>query len=383
MSVPFPPVRWSEVLDARSSGHALGDEAWAIRSGHLTGGVSEGVQIVELCNGPLSVSVLPTRGMGIWKAQLGDIPVGWNSPVEHPVHPAYVQLHAWKGLGWLAGFNELICRCGLAFNGPPGNDEGNGSPIESEITLHGRIANLAAQSVTTHVDAQQGILSVSGIVDEATLFGPRLRLTSTISTQLGTSRFSLRDTITNLGATPTEVQLLYHTNVGRPFLGAGSRLVLPASTIIPRDARAAENIHTWDEYLAPTPAYAEQAYFFELQSDAAGQTLALLRNAAGDRGFCVRYSVEQLPCFTQWKCTQPEAAGYVTGLEPGLNYPNFKSFERRHHRVPKLAPGDEMTLELDFDVLDDARQVAAVELEIQQLQTQVPRVEPRPTSPYC
>ena len=33
----------------------------------LRGGLSEGVDLVELHNGDLSISVLPTRGMGIWK----------------------------------------------------------------------------------------------------------------------------------------------------------------------------------------------------------------------------------------------------------------------------------------------------------------------------
>lgn len=379
----LPSIRWSESITAQSKGLAPATDPWAIRFGQLTGGLSEGVQLVELCNGPLTVSVLPTRGMGIWKAALQDIPVGWQSPVPHPVHPAYVNLQSRNGLGWLDGFNELLCRCGLAFNGPPGNDEGNGSPIESEITLHGRIANIPAHSVEAGVDASGSVLSVTGIVDEATLFGPRLQLTSSVYTEIGTSRFSIRDTITNLGATATEVQILYHTNVGRPFLEQGSRLVCPVGTVVPRDARAAEGIQSWPEYLPPTTGYAEQAYFFQLQSDPDGNTLALLRNSAGDRGFLVRYNVHQLPCFTQWKCTQPEAAGYVTGLEPGINYPNFKAFERHHGRVPKLEPGEDLTIELHFDILDSTRQVEAAEQEVLDLQLDTPRTEPHPVSPFC
>lgn len=377
------PINWSETITASSRGLIPCSEPWAIRCGQMAGGLSDGIQLVELCNGPLTVSVLPTRGMGIWKAALRDIPVGWQSPVPHPVHPAFVNLQSRNGLGWLDGFNELLCRCGLAFNGPPGNDEGNGSPVESEITLHGRVANLAAHSVIADVDASGSVLSVTGIVDEATLFGPRLQLTSSVYTEIGTSRFSIRDTVTNLGGAPTEVQLLYHTNIGRPFLEQGSRLVCPVRTVVPRDARAAEGIRLWADYLPPTPGYAEQAYFFQLQSDPGGNTLALLRNAAGDRGFVVRYNVHQLPCFTQWKCTQPEAAGYVTGLEPGINYPNFKTFERHHGRVPKLEPGEDLTIELHFDILDSTSQVEAAEREIHDLQLDTPKVEPLPVIPFC
>ena len=80
---------------------------------------------------------------------------------------------------------------------------------------------------------------------------------------------------------------------------------------------AAEGIDSYAEYLPPTAGYAEQAYFFDLRTDRAGTTAAMLRNATGDRGFSLRWNKAQLPCFTQWKCTQPEPDGYVTGLEPG------------------------------------------------------------------
>ncbi|MEZ5942641.1 MAG: aldose 1-epimerase family protein [Planctomycetaceae bacterium] len=383
MPTNFESVHWHEELDHRSVSPELQGTEWSIRSGTLKGGLSEGVEIVELNNGSLNVSVLPTRGMGIWNARLGNIPVGWKSPVERPVHPAYVNLESRNGLGWLDGFNELICRCGLSFNGPPGTDDGNPSPIESHITLHGKIANLPASHVVTRVDAKQRLLSVTGVVDESTLFGPSLRLTSSVFTELGSNRFSIRDTISNHGAGPAEVQLLYHTNVGRPFLEGGSEFVCPAEIVVPRDPRAAEDVNSWSSYLAPTAGYAEQVYFFRMAADENGRTLALLRNKAGDRGFCVRYSVKQLPCFSQWKCTQPEAAGYVTGLEPGMNYPNFKSFERHHGRVHKLASGDDITIELDFDIYDSASQVQAAEAEIAELQQSAPRIEPHPTSPFC
>ena len=41
-----------------------------------------------------------------------------------PVHPKFVDLSVRGGLGWLTGFDEWLCRCGLAWNGPPGDDDG-------------------------------------------------------------------------------------------------------------------------------------------------------------------------------------------------------------------------------------------------------------------
>ena len=238
------------LLDAASSGIQLdGAPDWRIATRTLRGGLSDGVEVVDLCNGPLVVSVLPTRGMGVWRAWYGDVPIGWDSPVRRPVHPQHVELSARNGLGWLDGFNELICRCGLAFNGPPGVDPGARSPVESQLTLHGRIANIPAHDVRVSVDdAAAGTISVTGTVDETTLFGPQLRMTSTISTRAGSNAFTLHDEVTNLGATDAELMLLYHTNIGPPFLEAGSTVHCPARTVAPRDfARRGHR------YLRPVP----------------------------------------------------------------------------------------------------------------------------------
>ena len=77
----------------------------------------EGVDTVEVNNGKLKFTVVPTRGMGLWKAWLGDSEIGWNSPVKGPVHPSLVPVADPSGLGWLEGFDELMCRCGLESNG--------------------------------------------------------------------------------------------------------------------------------------------------------------------------------------------------------------------------------------------------------------------------
>src|SRR6188474_667307 len=79
----------------------------------LAGGLREGVDLVEVNNGRLRVAVVPTRGMGLWKAWHGDWEIGWQSPVRGPVNPAFVSLWEPGGIGWLAGFDELLCRCGL------------------------------------------------------------------------------------------------------------------------------------------------------------------------------------------------------------------------------------------------------------------------------
>lgn len=342
-------------------------------------GTSAGVEVFELKNGPLTVWASPTRGMGIWKAEYKGIPIGWESPVRRLTHPRFVDLKSRNGLGWLDGFNELLVRCGMAFNGPPGTDSGAKSPVESDLTLHGRIANLPSHDREIDVEEDTSTLRLTGIVDECTMFGPQLRLESTVRTVVGSNSFEVTDEVTNLGGVPTEFEMLYHNNIGEPFLGAGSKILCPSAEIAPRDAQAAAGIATPADCIEPTPGYAEQVFYHRLLADAAGETVTLLRNAAGDLGLSLRFSTRQLPCFTVWKCTQSERDGYVVGLEPGTNFPNHKSFERKMGRVISLEPGQTYTMRLTFAVLTTKAEVAAVEQEIAQLQSrQQPVIHPQP-----
>jgi murein DD-endopeptidase MepM/ murein hydrolase activator NlpD len=62
---------------------------------------------------------------------MGDVYLGWNSPVKEVVHPRLINLQSRGGLGWLEGFNEWMVRCGLENNGHPGVDFGErlGAPV--------------------------------------------------------------------------------------------------------------------------------------------------------------------------------------------------------------------------------------------------------------
>ncbi|NQV26388.1 MAG: aldose 1-epimerase family protein [Rhodopirellula sp.] len=359
-------------VDASSGMNLAGSKGWSVTKRTLRGGPSDGVDVVDLNNGELSVSILPTRGMGLWRGEYHGIPIGWNSPVARPVHPALVNLEARGGLGWLAGFNELMCRCGLSFNGPPGVDrvvDESGNVTETDLTLHGKIANIPAHHVSLKIDDEgAGTLSVTGIVEETMLFAPALRLTSTVSTEAGSNGITVNDVVTNVGGQPAELQMLYHTNIGRPFLGEGSTFVAPIAEVAPRDAHSAKGIDSFDKYGGPVAGLPEEAFFFELISDGNEQAQVLLRNAEGDRGLSMRFSTRQLPCFTLWKNTQAEADGYVTGLEPGTNLPNLKTFEREQGRVILLAPGESYATSFELRVHDTPEEIAQAESQIRALQ---------------
>ena len=360
--------------DVWLDGFAVGNDAlrlptphdWSVRKRTLRGGLRDGVDLVEVHNGALSFSVLPTRGMGLWRGDYHGLPLGWRSPVSGPVHPKHVQLADRGGLGWLGGFDELLCRCGLSSNGPPGPDGDGGLSL---LTLHGRIANRPAEAVEVTVSLDPPYeLTVRGQVEEGALFCPHLRLTTAYVTAPGSNRLVIHDVVENRSGRPAEMQMLYHCNFGPPFLEAGSRVLAPIRELAPQTPRAAQGIDSYETYAGPSTGFAEQVYLYDLQADARGHTLSVLVNAAQDRAVAVRFNRNELPCFTVWKNTAAVEDGYVTGLEPATNYPNFKGFEREQGRVRVLPPGGRWEARWSLEVCDTAAGASALLAEVATLQ---------------
>jgi len=361
---------------------------WSIVKRTLHGGFTEGVDLIEVSNGALSFTIVPTRGMGLWKGRYADCTIGWRSPVAGPVNPMFINALDYGGLGWLQGFDECIVRCGLDSNGGPGKDivqDNNGNPSEVMLTLHGKIANTPAHHVEVSVieSDEATELVVAGTVDAGMLFFPSLRLETRISTLVGSNAVTIHDEVVNMNTVPRELELLYHCNYGEPFLGKGSRLLAPSHKVAPRDLRAADGIKGFDIYQAPTPGYVEQCYWHQLCADRKGNTVVMLRNQAGDKGVALRFNVKQLPCFTQWKNTGGMEDGYVTGLEPGTNFPNPKMFERKQGRVIQLAPGKRHIADLTMEIHSTKKGVSGVEKEISDLlDGKSPKVLPHPVAEW-
>ena len=179
----------------------------------LHGGLSDGVDVVRVTGGELSFDVLPTRGMSLWKAWLGELEIGWRSPVRGPVHPRFVPLMEPGGFGWLDGSDELLVRCGLESNGAPDFDEHG----RLRYPLDGRIGNRPAHYVEIAIDDDTGEISLTGVVEETRFHFLKLRLTSTVTTRTGEPGLHIHDRVENLSASAADIQMLYHVNFGQPL----------------------------------------------------------------------------------------------------------------------------------------------------------------------
>jgi len=353
---------------------------YSVEKRRLRGGLNEGVDEILVSQGDFTVSLLPTRGMGIWRAWYGNEEIGWKSPVRGPVHPQFVDVGEPGGLGWLDGFDELLVRCGLESNGAPEFDEKTG---QLKYPLHGRIANRPAHEVHIGIDGDTGKIMVRGVVEETRFHFLKFRMTTEALIAPGEPIIKVSDTIENLSASPAEAQMLYHVNFGVPLLDAGSRVVAAAKTVVPRTPHAAASVKTWDSYRAEQAGFEEEVYFLNLHGDSKGDTQVMLKNAHSTRGVSLHFNTGVLPCFSLWKNTTAAADGCVTGLEPGTNYPNPRSFEGKQGRIIKLPPRGKTTLSVSLEWHPDEASVQKAEAAISNLQAEPPKIFDKPQPGWC
>ncbi len=347
---------------------------WKIEMRTLHGGKQEGVRLISIDNGTITVAVVPTRGMSILDvkdSKTGERIFGWDSPVQEVVHPSHIDFESRGGLGWLEGFNEWMVRCGLEFAGHPGKDKfinNTGDEAEMDLTLHGKIGNIPASEVelTVQKEAPHQV-TLRGVVSERQFYGPKLKLTTELSMLPDSRSLELHDTITNEGASDQEYQVIYHTNFGVPILEKDAKVVVAAKEIWPMNETAAEGINEFDRYGAPQVDFVEQVYLATPHSDSRGETTAVLHDAAVRRGASITWSTDTLPYLTIWKNTAALRDGYVTGIEPGSGFPFNRRVERHYGRVPKLAPGDSESFDLTFTFLPTGDDIKQAVMKIEQL----------------
>jgi hypothetical protein len=353
-----------------------GSATWRVKLRTLRGGKSEGVYVVELDNGAMCIDVLPTRGMGIWRVRRASpLPfregtgegsvLGWRAPAREPVHPSFVPLMEPAGLGWLDGFNELLCRCGLESNGPPQFDDA-GRLLHP---LHGRIANTPASRVELTIDEDAGIIELRGLVHESRFLFQSLKLTSTITTAIGSDEFTWIDEVENIGNRDAMMQMLYHFNIGQPLLQPGARITAPIIAVSPKTQVAAEaGIETWNIMPPPRADSSEQVFVADLAADNDGNTAVLVTGLENNQAVSLRFNKSSLPCFTAWRNTLTDRDGYVLGIEPATNYPNPRSFEQKHGRVVTLRPGEKWRAEVTARWHNDPLSIAETEAAIHRIQ---------------
>ena len=218
-------------------------KGYSVTKRTLRGGLRDGVDVVEVDNGRFRFVVVPTRGMGLYRASCGDVQLGWHSPVKGPVHPdlrsslgshaasagSTASTKSWSAAAWRATARPSsaqrrapLLRCtARSANMPAHKVEVTHRRRLGRDRRHGRGRRGPAvrqQAPPGHDDRHQGRPALDTVTDE----------------------------ITNISAEPGELELLYHINFGLPLVTPGAKVALPVKKTRPRDAAAAADLPNWN-----------------------------------------------------------------------------------------------------------------------------------------
>lgn len=309
-------------------------QCFGVEEHRLVGGRGDGLRLLEVRNGlGLEFTVSVDRGCDISRLTCGGLNYGFFSANGY-VGPAYYDD---RGNGWLKGFTAgFLTTCGLSNVGTPCEDEG------VSYGLHGEISHMPAERISWDCDSSW--ITIQGIVNCSRVFTSKLRLRRTIRCSLRENRIELIDTVENNGGSAEPFLLLYHFNLGYPLLQESSEVYIPSDSVVPRDARAAEGLETWQEILAPTPGFQEQCYLHQFH----GQAQAGVFNPQCSRGVMLSYDSGQLPFFTQWKLMG--VRDYVLGMEPANCHVMGRSAMREEHGLQMLQPGASATFSIGLEM---------------------------------
>ena len=314
------------------------------RASELTSGLAKGVEAIDVKTGSgFEFTVLPGRALDIAWASYKGIPVSYMSKtgIVGPAH--FVEDGA---QGFLRNFFAgLLTTAGLSNIGVPSEDG------EERHGLHGRIGNIPAEDVNVSQGWQGDdyTIRLAGTMRQAKVFGECLLLHREITTQLGSNALIVRDVVENAGARPEPAVLLYHCNFGYPIVSADSRLVTSGGSVEPRGSTPVEAVADHDRLGEPTAGYVEQVFYHRLDA-LNGRAFAAVFNEQLGIGGYVRYRVETLPQFVQWKMLGDQE--YVVGLEPASNRLEGRAELLRQGQITPLAVGERRMFEVEIGVVD-------------------------------
>ncbi len=249
----------------------------------------------------LGFEIAVDRGFDVSALSFKGLNIGWHSPTQmvFPTHDPDSE----EGLGFFRNFDGFMVTCGLDQYSRPheiDTDHFNYPNLKRRrLPQHGRIHAEKARILRYGVDIDAGTICCEGIIRQASVFGETLKLHCRIIVPVFDGVLSIEDTVTNRAFRPSDHAILYHLNVGYPFLDESLRISgLPQMVVdeinstppVPRDDFG-EKVDLVDSHVTPhgTP--------ISLHSASLGLTLSL------------DYDRSVLPNFATWRAYQSGALG--------------------------------------------------------------------------
>ncbi|MGN1040416.1 MAG: aldose 1-epimerase family protein [Candidatus Fimimonas sp.] len=267
----------------------------------FTDGKAKGVNAVRMFNGKLDLTVVTDRCMDIFRLFYKGTPVSYVSK-NGLVSPALAETNVY---GFLNSFDAgFMYTCGLDNIGAPTEKNGRVLP------QHGSISYVPAENVRVETLEKDGeyYLSLKGTMYFTALFGQKLAMRREIQIKYLGSEVTVRDEITNEGYAEEGYVLMYHTNVGYPFLSETAELTVNSRSV--EGISAIHDVNACLRFEAPTPCRQEEVYRHDLHFQTGKQVF--LKN--GNRWLAMEFDAKDFPYLLEWKSMA--CGDYVLGLEP-------------------------------------------------------------------
>lgn len=324
-------------------------QLFGIKEYTLSGGKAKGVKSFDIKTGSgLEFTVLADRCLDIAGLSFKGINCSYITK-NGIVAPEYYDEN---GIGFLRSyFAGFLTTCGLRNVGSPCEVDGESFP------LHGRISNTPGEEVsaTTEWIDDVPVLTLSGKMKEARLFGENMVLERKIICKYGENKIILQNKVENQGFKREALMLLFHFNMGYPLLDENAILVTPTGQLTPRDQEAIIGEKEYNHCQSPTPDYAEQVFYHNLKSDQNGDTCVALINKKLELGAAIHFNKNQLFNFTQWK--QMGEGDYVMGMEPCNCYVGGRKDATENGTLEYLEPGEIRNFDLTIELVSGATEI--------------------------
>lgn len=291
----------------------------------LQEGKAAGTQMIRVSNATgLELHIAVDRSLDMAELRFRGVSLGYLSATGI-THPSYYEP---EGYGWLRSFyGGFMATCGLDQVGEPCQVNG------SHYGLHGRISNCPAEQICTEVRRGgrklEGI--VSGVIRQACQQGEAYLLRRTYHFSDDSAAFTFTDEIENLSGKAVPLQLLYHFNLGYPFLSPSLQMELPPAKTEGWDEVSESKC---DQYMDCTDP--EELTLLHHLKEPQKPTQLILKNQ-GIR-LCLGFDGEKLPILAQWRLLQPRE--YVLAFEPTNNHLRGLAWEKEYGQVEMLQPGE-------------------------------------------
>ena len=281
----------------------------------MTSGKEDGLKVIELDNGTYRALLNESKGLDIMQVFYKGENISFVSKNGFTKRELSFADRFEGGMLYTCGLDAI------------GRREG--------FDLHGTYHNLPAK--VTNISQNDKELKVVAEMEFTSLFGQNLLMIREIILPVNGSSLRLNDKLINLGTKEENYCVLYHVNLGYPFLEEGVKIEVDANNVTPCTEYAKENFNDRSVFPAPIANEDERCYFIENNKNVISAT-----NTRSGKKFILTYSKETLPGLVEW--VSLSIGDYALGLEPATSYLN-EGFEYR-----KIKPGQEVDFYLNLEI---------------------------------